>query len=418
MNGAISLTYQESKNRNIFNMIFFVLWPLGAFFYSLYHYERKESKIIIILFTAIFGYSMVAESKGLDLYRMLHSLPVYADFTAEGFLKYTGMMYSNPNSESIDFYRDIVTFIVSRFTNDGRWLMTVFGLIAGFVFTRTIDLFIFSQYKRNLYIAILLICFSFIIGIDHLAGVRFGLAAFVFFTGALKFIQTPNLKFFLLAALSSLIHFSFLPLAGLLLLFLLMKKSDKIVYLLLFISILLPRLFNRPILEYSGVLGQAIEKRTEMYYGLVSELNYGSNTIWYVRYRVILIMVFAISVLIIAFLKRKQLNANKYIKDIFLFDVIILAFVNFTRNIPHYGYRFQFVFLMFFFFYLFKLFNSNLQSLLLKRVVLLALPFSSLMIAYGLRSILFFTSPILYLGNLPMIFMESSSESAWTFFFK
>lgn len=415
----ISNTYDEIRNRYFIIILFFLIWPFGAFLYALYNYDKRGSKVVLVLFTALLGYSMISVSRGLDLYRVLQSLADYSHLSFGDFTDRHGNLYSNNNmSESIDLYRDTVTFLVSRFTKNGKWLMFVFGLVAGYVYTKVLSLFIFEGPGRNMYKYLLIISFSCIIGIDQLSGVRFSLAAYVFFYGAINVVIYRDLRYLIVAALSILIHFSFLPVVLFLVVFLKLKDYPIIIYLLLILSFILPNLLHSYLIQYSGFFGKTIEARTEMYTNLISDLNYGADTIWYVRYRINLMLVFCYLMLFITRIKKKDLNYSDKINDLFFFSLIMLSFVNFTINTPHFGYRFQFVFLMFVFFYLYKIYAENSETLLISRLVLISFPFSSLMIAFSLRSTLYLTPLTLYYFNLPGILIYQPTQTAWIDFFQ
>ena len=117
----------------------------------------------------------------LDLYRVLQSLPADSRLNFKDFNK-------SRVEAGVDIYRDMVTFLVSRFTGNAKWLMCIFGIIAGYVYTKVLSLFILEQPGRNLYKYLLVISFSCIVSIDQLSGVRMSLAAYVFFYGAIKVI--------------------------------------------------------------------------------------------------------------------------------------------------------------------------------------------------------------------------------------
>lgn len=398
------------RYRYYFIALLLVFWPFGAFLYGLYFYDKRESKVIFVLFSALYGYSLVAESSGLDLYRVLQSLPAASRLNFKDFNK-------SRVEAGVDIYRDMVTFMVSRFTSNPKWLMCIFGIIAGYVYTKVLGLFIYEQPGRNLCKYLLVISFSCIVSIDQLSGVRMSLAAYVFFYGAIKVIIQGDKRNMIVAASSVLIHFSFFPAVLLLMVFPIIKKYPKIIYLILALSFILPNLFKSYILQYSGIFGQGIGARTELYYGLVSELKYGSDTSWYVRDRITSMLIFCYLFYIITRIKKNTIIYSDKTNDLFFFSLIILSFVNFTMDIPHFGYRFQYVFLMFAFFYIYKVYIENATSALISNLVLISLPFSLLMIVFSIRSTLSITPLSFYYFSLPGLFIDHSTQSAWTTIF-
>lgn len=405
----------DIRVRYILKVGFFIIWPFGSFLFALFNFPKRENRLIIILFTAIFGYSMVAAYSGLDLYRVKESLNTAAQLNYKDLLNQFVTLYSRSNGELADVYRLLVTFSVSRFTNNSSWLMFVYGLIAGYVYSKVLTLFISEHIKINLYIYLLILSFSSIIGLDQLAGVRFPLAAYVFFYGAIRVILSQDNRFILIAALSVLIHFSFLSVVILLLSFYLFRlhRYSLIIYGILIISFILPQFLNSYIPYFTSIFGQAIENRVEGYTNIIYDIPLYSDTVWYVRYRINVIIIFCYLVLIISRIKKSELNYSSALNKLFYFALIILAFVNFTINIPHFGYRFQFVFMMIMLFYLFKLYSENTQSGLISKLALLSFPFSFLMIAYSLRGILYYTPITLYYFNLPGLFIDKSNIPAW-----
>jgi len=152
-------------------------------------------------------------------------------------------------------------------------------------------------------------------------------------------------------------------------------------------------------------------------YSTLQSLNY-NETSWYVRDRITVMIVFCYLTLLITRTKKKKIHYSDRLSDLFFFSLIILAFVNFTMDIPHFGYRFQFIFIIFVFYYLFKIYAENSDSVLIKRLVLSSLPFSLLIIVNTYRSTLFITPLSFYYSSLPGILLDQSVHSAWTTVFK
>jgi hypothetical protein len=404
--------YNPSVNYYLDYIIFFFIWPFGSFIYSLFNFEKKEAKIILILFTGIFGYSMIAESQLLDLYKIKNSLPGFVDYNIEEFLDHIKNLYNNPESDSADPYRDLITFFVSRFTTNGKWLMLVFGLITGYAYTKVLSLFVFPDDFKTINKFLIIIPFSFIIGLDQLAGVRFCLAAYVFFFGTIKYLTNSEKKYLLIATISIFIHFSFLPVVLLLLFFIWLKRFPKAIFLLTLLSFFLPDSFKEYFNLYSGIFGESIETRTLNYYNLESQLDLSSGS-WFVDYRITLMLFFCYAMLLITKYSSKKIIITGESDRLFYFSLLVLSYVNFTSNIPHLGYRFQFIFMMFAVFYLYKVFIQTPKSLLLYNLLLLQVFSSLLLILYSVRGILSYMPLSVFYFNLPTLLMDQSLHGAW-----
>lgn len=399
--------------------MFFFIAPLYSLFYALYHYTYKESRIIFIIFTGLYGYSMVAESGGLDLARVMNSLTSYATLPVTSIISVVRGIYSNSEDGSIDIYTNIISFLVSRFTTNGKWLMFVYGSIYGYVYVKAFSLFAINLRIKNIYSFLLIICFSVIFGMDQLAGVRFATAAYLFFFGSVQFLKTNDKRFFIYIILATLVHFSYLILALLFGLHYFLKKYPVIIYTILILSFIIPNLIHGYISQFSEILGGGIKQRSEMYIGQEGvDVAYGSLTNWYVRLREISMIYYAYIALVILNLKSSKILINSFIKKVYLFSLLVLSLTNFTKDVPHLGYRLQFIFLMFAVYFIYIVYNENYKIRIVKYLAFFALPMFLMQIAYSIRCILITSSPMLYFGNALLVFLDNSNRSIWTLIFK
>ncbi len=421
---SISINYDLIKktkaNKNFLGglLFIFLIYPFAAFLIALYHYTKKESYLIFVLFTGLYGYFMVADSPGLDLYRILQSPDAYAQLpTGEIFNAIRGI-YSDDPEASVDIYRDAVTFIVSRFTTNGNVLTLVFALVYGIVFLKSISIFFEKYRNKGFYSGIILLSFAFIFSMDMVAGVRYATAAYVFFAGAVKLIETSEKKYLWLVLAAPLIHFSYLLPVAVVGLFFLFRRSPLVIYGILAASFILPEFLSTQINQLSMIIGGAIEQRVNLYLleqeqGLVSE----ARLVWFVRFREEGIFFFSILVLAVSRLKRWKLHHTSISESLFYFSLMILTLTNFMAPIPQAGYRLQFVFAMFAIYYLYVLFANNPQNIRVKRLALLAFPAFFFQIIFGLRSILATSSPMLYIGNVFTSFITEFNQSMWSMLF-
>lgn len=399
-------------------LLTFLLWPFGSLLIALYHYNRKEAHTIFILFTGLYGYLMVADSAGLDLYRILRSLEVYSGLSTGELFKAVGGIYSQDPESSVDIYRDLVTFLVSRVTSNGSILTLTFGLIYGWLFVKSISIFIDQINGKGYVVTLLIFCFSFIFPLDQLAGVRYATAAYLFFAGTIKFLETQDKRYLLLVALTPLIHFAFLSLVVALVMYLILKKRAVFVYIILLVSFILSGLIEGYVSQTSSLFGGAIEQRTNMY--LYQKELMGNNPArlaWYIRYREEYMYYFAIAVLALSRLLFRRLQSTVFAESVFLISLLILSLVNFTINIPHAGYRYQFVFIMFVIFYLFLLYINNSSNKMIRVFTLMVGPAFFFQIIYGLRNVLATSSPMLFFGNFLSFFITDYNQSLWSILF-
>ena len=414
----IATKHLKTQNFFVGLLFIFFIWPFGAFLLALYHYTKKEYHLIFVLFTGLYGYFMIAESAGLDLYRVLQMPLAYANLSWGEFFNVIGGIYSDDPEASVDIYRDIVAFWVSRFTTKGNILTLVFALIYGFVFIKSISVFIEQDKKKGLYTGIILLSFSFIFPMEQVAGVRYATAAYVFFAGVVKFIETDEKKYLWFVLGAPLIHFSYLSLVMVFGLFFLIRKFSTAIYFILATSFILPEFIGPYIDQFSVILGGAFEQRANLYLLQREAQNDIQQLAWYIRYREVSMFIFSLMVLAFSRIRAGILQKTRFSESVFYFSLLVLSLSNFTRTIPHAGYRLQFIFVMFSTFYLFLLFVENRSNKEVKMLTLLAAPAFFFQIIYGLRNILYTSSPVLYMGNFITFFITDFDQSAWATIFK
>jgi hypothetical protein len=122
----------------------------------------------------------------------------------------SGLFYKE-GERYYDIFEPIVTFVVSRFTDDYRIFMAVIGFTYGFFYSRVIY-FAINRLNRNTSLLEWFLLSALVFSIDvgrGINGVRFGLAQVVFLWGVLQYLESRKNVHFGLAALSVLFHFSF-----------------------------------------------------------------------------------------------------------------------------------------------------------------------------------------------------------------
>ena len=388
----------------------FFIWPFAAFVYALINYRRKSSQIIMVLFTGLYAYSMIAESAGLDLYRVLESAKLYATLSFDQVWAIVGGLYSEKDDAGVDIYRDLVAFVVTRFTDNGNVLMMVYGLIYGWLYVLSLKALLSVNRIKNIYTMFILISFSMIFSMDQVAGVRFAAAAYVMFIGIFRFIQTRQLKFLIVAALSGLVHFSFLAVFVVFLLYWWLKPGNKILYILVIITFLAGNFFGTSVVNLIDSIGGSLGARADMY---ASMETMADQTVWFVKYREEMMMIYMLLFIIIVKLRNINLREKRIHAQMYGLSLALLSLSNITGNIPHAGYRYQFVAVMFFMAYVYLLYRYNFQNRTIKILSLLSVPFFLLQIIYALRSILFYTPFTLFFGFSPMVLFMKVEQTVW-----
>ena len=428
-NQVLNSKYKSLKTKTIFYrqddktlgylLISFVLWPFGTFLYALYYYTHKDSRIILILFTALFGFCMIADSEGLDLYRYLDKLKEYISLSFSEFIRLISGTYSADSKRgAVDLYVDLSAFLISRFTSSGSVLMMFFGLVYGFAYAKSLSLLLTFNRLKNRFTIIILICFSFIMGLDQLAGVRFGTGAYLFFAGSFNLLNDKKRIGWLYILSAVFIHFGYIPGALLILFFPIFGKNKWLIYGITIISFLIPNLLHNFILQFSSELEGGISNRANIYTkidGSSENINSQIELVWFVKYRFTTILYYSYFAIIVILFKFNQLRTNIFSNKLLYFTLLIISVSNFTiLVIPVFGGRYQVIYLMFFMGYLYHLYSLNKNSIIVKYLAYGTILASLFQIVYVLRCFLFYTPASLFYGNLGMIFISDDASTVWS----
>lgn len=439
MNLKYPVEYQIFKNEGasyLFVFIFFLLSPIVAFIAALIKYKSKYSHLIFVLFTSVFGYNMVAESEAFDLYRVHELLQVYNPYTigqiASSYI-YTwtnkGENYVDMHN-SADLYSSVVSIIVSRFTNNGRVLMAIFGLIYGYVFVSVLKKFLYNLQYEDLFTVLILLFASFMMPLHQLAGVRYGTATYIFVFGILSYFQSNDyenriIKLVLLTILSCLVHFSFVLPAFILFFYVFILShfnAEKLLYALYSIyllSFLFPNLLSSVLPSDIGTMfGEGIASRTALYTDtIVNNENksiYYSNTSWFVLFPSLFssyVIKFGVFIWVIF---RNKIIYNSVVLKMLSIIILFLIIVNFSSGVSNLGPRLMMVTGILFFYYLFVLQQQNFSNQLLKNILTIISLLMGLKIMLDFRIIIEYTSLVLYYGSVFHIVNDTTNTSLWT----
>ncbi len=256
---------------------------------------------------------------------------------------FVGNFYSN-DSDTVDIYQPLVSFLLSRFTKNGSILFAVFGVVYGYFYSRNIWLVLNLAKKRKMdrLFWLLAICFICVLGFWNLNGVRMWTAAHVFFYGAFQYLASEKKKGVLIAASSILFHFSFVMPVAVLLLFVFVKIPWRILYFLFLASFSLSTLNIASVrakiesVAPSFLLPRVERYANEDYADAVSDLN--DTAVWYIKfYTSSLMWLIAILFTLIYFSKDTSRKSIHSFSNLFGFSLLILTMGNITSLLPSGG---------------------------------------------------------------------------------
>lgn len=404
---------------NIFTyLLLFVIWPFFAFLLSLFRYNKIEAKIIFVLFTALYGYSMIANSEDLDLYRYLHWIENFR-YDVLDWSDFTVMVTAVNISEgvSMDIYRDVMAFFVSRFTSDGHIFMLFLGIVFGIAYVKTLSQLLSIYDNRSFWGGILLFSYSFAFSLDWLGGVRFGTAAYVYLIGALHYITGQYKKAYIYFPLSFFIHFGFIVGVLILLVYKYLQNHTKQINILLIASFCFSSIFLILSTSLASFIGGRIAEVLNSYTdGRFLEYASGDGVPWYSRIHNMLPLLF-IYLFIFILNKRHSFKETNISFNAFIFLISSLIVVNFFSFSPIFSERFVVLSFALFYIYLYSLYVNNEHNGKLSKYILYSFACYTLHIVNALRYIFEYTTPSFYSPLLLNVITSQETMTMWYYLF-
>ena len=326
-----------SKNKNYF--LLFILWPFLALITALWNYRQKEARKIVYIFLIYYGLTFFVGQTGMDSYEYVRRFHQNATLPFSDFFEIVGGLYSSDTS--VDILEPFISFVVSRFTSDYRFLFAAYAALFGFFYLKSINL-LYNRYqeKPGWNSWIFMVFFITLIPITTINAPRMWIAAWIFFYGAYHVILNRDARYFLLTFAACFMHWSFILVNIVLVIYFFVGNRNYIYFPIVLLSFIFPNglipFFNWA----SGNAGTALQLR---YSGYSSE-DYNlavmgdlQQTRWFVNLSNDLIFYFLIFCLIIIHLKFRELMNSKAEKNLFGFLLLFLAFVNFGAPFPDFA---------------------------------------------------------------------------------
>jgi hypothetical protein len=331
-------------------IILFLISPFIASVYSVKTLNRKSSYLVFFLFAVFFGLSFsVPSGKTAEFtidgaaYRDWFEKDIQrtsADFN-DKLTKYLSFKGREIGANK-DFFFDTASFYISRLTDNYHVMFMFFAAIFAFFALKSFRFFT-QEIDFKIGIAIYILTYLFFFNqIFNINGLRFFMAAWIGVYCVFQIFRNENKRFFLLLAFIPIIHVSFWVFTGIVLLAYFFMKYDKFWIALFFISFVFSSL-SVEILNSNIDFLPSILKSSAKHYAseeYIEKRSSGSGSIWITRVVDFLIRVY-ITYLIYLFIKNKELiKNNPKSKNVFLFLLVFMTFINFAMPIPSLGNRY------------------------------------------------------------------------------
>jgi len=388
----------------------FLIQPFLTLLYAINNYRAPSTKNVMWFFTVFFGLTIAVgvESTGNDIVRYIDQVET---IHLAG-LQLTDWYNYHVSTRAIDIVQSILALVVAQFTDNGYYMVILYGLIYGYFYSRNMWFVIDRlEGKLSTITIVLIICLFLVVPIWYINGFRFWTATHVFIFGLLPYLYSGKKRSLIWCFLTPfLFHFAFILPTMVLGLFIILRPFMRgrltIFFSLFLLSIFISEIniqqFNYFIDTYAP---EAFAERSRSYrseelvFRLRNASNIGSNLVWYAAiYRSALhwsLMAF----LVVLFLKSRELiKIDTNLERALSFTYFFFAVGNVMSSIPS-GGRYLTPAAMLATAIITIYIQNGKHDKLMRRTINFSMPLLSLFIVVSVREGLFLTSIATIIGN-------------------
>ncbi|KYP15123.1 EpsG family protein [Flavihumibacter sp. CACIAM 22H1] len=343
---VLDKSFAKADNGARYLIIAFLVWPFLGFLLALRNLRGRLNGVIIYLFFLLYGLTFVI-NPAMDGQRYANNLKA-AYNKSVSYDEFLPSLYAE--NGSVDLLEPGLVFLISRVTSEHYLLFVCFAAIFGFFYLKSIKI-AYQQYieSRNFNALVFFLFFPWIIPIFEINGFRFWTASWMFFYSSYMILVYGNKKYLLLALSVCFVHFSFLSLNIVLLLYLLLGDRKNIYFIVSILTLFISELDLQGLRELAASFDGSLSTKAnrylhEDYVEYVTDLN--QSAAWFMKLYTPLLFYFVLAHLIFVYIKLRKITVPKSFLSLFCFSLLVLSFSNLSSLIPS-GARFRSVFMLF-----------------------------------------------------------------------
>lgn len=378
------------------NWIISLFLPVTNFITILFNPNRKNFKIIFILFFIFLGLGAIIDFNGYnDISRYVIKFIEASSLESISLKEYLNTYVSEENQ--IDQFTNITRWLISRITGDYKVYLCFNVFILALFFSMNVK-YIIDKTNINKITKLLIIVLIFtpnIIFITH----RWWIALQVFVYGLLPIIfEKKYIRFIWCIVAFSFIHFSFLYPCILVLIFIILPKRNLLPYLIIFLIFSFTANIDFGVMDtiINYISPEDISERSSNYlYGIEIEQNLlAKSRLFFTK------IINIILVCVLYFKTRNEINNNKIIRNLYITALIFGSFSAIT-NTTQWGWRYADLSNMLFMILYIYILSDNKIYTKNKNIFKLLSPLFIYLIIYQIRNIFDLIGPVsLIAGNI------------------
>lgn len=407
-----SVHLNKSNTVDAEQLLFFLVWPMFSVFYSLLNRKMKGAKNILWLFCIYYGFTLVIFSEGTDSYAYAQKFIEIGrvDLTYQNFFSY---LYAE-DTNVVDVVEPIISFVLSRFTSNPKFLFATFGLIFGYFYSRNIFYLLEKISSEKFTItSLFILTFSLLCPIWSINGFRFWTATQIYLFGVMPYLMENKKKSILISALSIFVHFSFILPVVLVVVYAFVGVRRNVYFMLFIATTFIQQLDLESLREQMRVLPGLYQNRADSYVNeqvQTAGAQLFRTTNWYIRYNAIFNQLIVYTFLVTIYFQNSEvMKKSKNFMRLFCFALLFYSFANLAALVPQ-GGRFSIIgnLLVFFLIVIYITYVDNGKLInILKR---LSVPILIIIILVSIRRGFDYTGILTLIGNpVIRIFVDSDT---------
>lgn len=339
------------NNRNERNnkIIIFLISPFLAFLYSLRHMNTKSSFAVFYGFAICFGMAFSVQAyesfsnttSGIDAGRYRLEFERSANMSSAEFYRDLNTYFDFDEGDK-DFYYISMVYLVSRFTHNYHWLFMAFSIVFAFFQLKALKFLVEEENWRNGLFCIILAAFFTWNQIFNINAMRFYTAAWIAVYAVFQIFLKGRKRYLMLLAITPFFHTSFFLISSVIVFALFLKRFELFWIILFIISFFGSTVFAEIINTVADYLPDFMAKTARGYTDeeqLYSDITFSGSGFWWVPmmfdklYKIYTNLIVALFII-----NRNKIKKDKC-KNLYLFAVIFMTFINFSIPIPALGRR-------------------------------------------------------------------------------
>ena len=393
----------EQSSDVVLKVVTFLLTPFLGFLVALRRINTKSSFVIFFLFSVFFGLNFNTSS-GRDethtgdasQYRMFFE---YDKNMTSGELRDIFNVYSSFQDEMTrDLYVPLMSFLTAKISDSYHVFFALLACVFAFFMLKSFKFISVELPRNNIYILIILYLFALSNSIFNINGCRFWTSAWVAVYSMFQIFRNGNKRYFLLAAITPMIHASYWFFLFVLLIAYFFGKGLHFWKIVFFLSFILSSLSTQILVDLSDYLPASLQFLVDRYTD--NDIEVKSN-LYQIIHRIFdFARTVVLAYMMFLFMKHeKNIMNNPKINRLYPLLLVWMTICNFVMPIPSLGKRFIVLGYPILAYIWYIIFEKNQKY----RRVLLIYPFAGLMGIYELiMCYLHFSVPLSFYYTSPL----------------